>query len=106
MLNSLLAIYYKVIDKKLLKEYNKIWGRVSSLIGKEFNSEPVYGVIHKDIKTNMTSFEDKVNTIFQSKKVPKKNASYKCLSLIILNSVIRANKKYHQKTLLEVCKYD
>ena len=65
------TIYFKVSDKKLLKEYNKIWGRVSSLIGKEFNSEPVYGDIHKDIKTNITSFEDKVNTIFQSKKVPK-----------------------------------
>ena len=40
--------------------------------------------------------EDAVNTNFQGKKVTKENenASYKCLSLIMLDSVIRANKKY------------
>ena len=27
----------------MLKKYTKIWGRVGSLIGKEFDSEPVYG---------------------------------------------------------------
>ena len=38
--------------------------------------------------------------------MPKENASYKCLSLIILDSVIRANKKYYPQTLLEECKYE
>ena len=39
-------------------------------------------------------------------KIPKENPSYKCLSLIILDSVIRANKKYYPQTLLEDCKYE
>ena len=38
-------------------------------------------------------YEDGVNTNFQGKKVPKENASHKCLSLIMLDSVIRVNKK-------------
>ena len=46
-----------------------------------------------------------MNTIFQGKKVPKEDASYRCLSLIMLNSVIRVNKKYYPQTLLEECKY-
>ena len=46
-----------------------------------------------------------MNRNFQSKKVPKENASYKCLSLIMLDSVIRVNKKYYPKTFLEECKY-
>ena len=46
-----------------------------------------------------------MNTNFQGKKVPKENASYKCLSLITLDSVIRVNKKYYPQTLLEDCKY-
>ena len=50
-------------------------------------------------------YEDKVNTNFQGKEVPKENASYDCLSLIVLDSVIRVNKKYYPQTLLEVCKY-
>ena len=57
----------------------------------EFDSEPVYGDNDKYINTKITMYEDRVNTNFQGKKVPKENASYNCLSLIMLDSVIRAN---------------
>ena len=50
-------------------------------------------------------YEDRVNTNFQGKEVPKENASYKCLSLIVLESVTRVSKKYYPQTLLEECKY-
>ena len=50
-------------------------------------------------------FEDRVNINFQGKKVLKENASYKCLSLIMLDSFIRVNKKYYPQKLLEQCKY-
>ena len=36
----------------------------------------------------------------------KENASYKCLSLIMLDSVIRVNKKYYPQHFLEECKYE
>ena len=51
-------------------------------------------------------YEDRVNTNFQDKKVPKENTSYKCLSWIMLDSVIKANKKYYLQTLPEECKYE
>ena len=35
----------------------------------------------------------------------KENASYRCLRLIMLDSVIRANKKFYPQTLLDECKY-
>ena len=38
--------------------------------------------------------------------MPKENASYKCLSLIMLNSVVKIEKKYYPQTLLEKCKYE
>ena len=44
-------------------------------------------------------------TNFHDKKMPKENAPCKCLSIIKLNSVIKANKKYYPQTLLEECKY-
>ena len=72
----------------------------------KFDSEPVYGDNGKYIKTKIKSYEDKINTNFQVKKLPKENASYKCLSLIMLDSVIRANKKFYPQTLLEECKYE
>ena len=71
----------------------------------EFDSDPVYGDNDKYIKTKIKMYDDRVNTNFQGKKVPKENASYKYLSLIVLDSVIRVNKKYYPQTLLEECKY-
>ena len=52
------------------------------------------------------TYGDKVNTNLKGKKVPEENALYKCFSLIMLDSVIRANRKYHPQTLLEECKYE
>ena len=43
--------------------------------------------------------------ILKVKKIPNENTSSKCLSLIMLNFVIRVNKKHHPQTLLEECKY-
>ena len=50
-------------------------------------------------------YEDRGNTGFQGKEVPKEVASYKCLSLIVLDFVIRVSKNYYPQTLLEECKY-
>ena len=72
----------------------------------KFDSEPVYGDNDKYIKAKIKSYGDKVNTNFQVKKIPKENASYKCLSLIMLDSVIRLSKKCYPQTLLEECKYE
>ena len=46
-----------------------------------------------------------MNTDFQGKEVPKEDASYKCLSLIVLDFVIRVSKNYYPQTLMEECKY-
>ena len=96
---------FKVSDNKLLKKYKKIWEKVGNLLNIEVDSEPVYGDVDKHIKTKIKTYGDKVNTNFQGQKVPKENASYKCISLIMLDSVIRINKKYYPQTLLEECKY-
>ena len=44
-------------------------------------------------------------TNFHNKKIPKEKAPCKCLSIIMLDSVIKANKKYYPQTFLEECKY-
>ena len=44
------TMFFNAIDKKLLKNYTKIWGKISSLLNKEFDSEPVYGDCDKYIK--------------------------------------------------------
>ena len=61
----------------------------------EFDSESMYGDNNKYIKTKIKMYGDRANTNFQGKKVPIENTSYKWLSLIMLDSVIRVNKKYY-----------
>ena len=69
----------------------------------KFDSEPVYGDNDKHIKTKIKMYRVILNTNFQSNKVPKGNSSCKCFSLIMLDSVIKASKKYYLQTLLEEC---
>ena len=97
---------FKVNDKELSKKYTKIWNKISSLMNIEFDSQPIYGDNDKYIKTKIKSYGDKVKTNFQGKKIPIKNVSYKCLSLIMLASVIKISKKYYTQTLLEKSKYE
>ena len=37
--------------------------------------------------------------------MPKEKAPCNCLSIIMIDSIIKANKKYYPQTLLEECKY-
>ena len=97
---------FMVSDKKLLQRHTIIWEKRSSLVKKEFDSEPVYGDNDKYIKTKIKSYGDKINTNIQGKKIPKENTSYKSLSLIMLDSIIRVNKKHYPQTLLEEYKYE
>ena len=82
------AMSFKVIDKKLLKKYTEIWGKISSSIGKEFDSEPVDGDNDIYIKTKIKSHGDKVNTNFQGKEIPKESASYKSINQSNNQSII------------------
>ena len=37
--------------------------------------------------------------------MPKEKAPWKCISIILIDSVIKTSKKYYPQTLLEECKY-
>ena len=89
---------FKISDKQLLKKYNQIWKKVKNLLKIKFDSQPVYGDNDKYIKTKI-----KIQ-IFKT-KVYQKKASYKSLSIIMPDSVVKAKKKYYPQTHLEECKY-
>ena len=72
----------------------------------DFESKPVYGDDDgKYIRPKMKIYPGSVITNFLNKKIPKEKAPCKCLSIIILDSIIKANKKYYPQTLSEECKY-
>ena len=96
----------KINDKQLLKEYNQIWKKVEKLLKIKFNSEPVYGDNDQYIKTKIKIYAGNVITNFQGKKMIKEKAPCKCLLIIMVDSVIKAQKKYYPQTLLEECRYE
>ena len=72
----------------------------------EFYKKPVYGDNDKCIKTKIKIYSGSVNTNFQGKKMPKEKVPCKSLSIIMLDSAVKAKKKYYPQTLLEECKYE
>ena len=65
----------------------------------DFESKPVYGDDDKYIKTKMKIYAVSIITNFYNKKMPKEKAPCKCLSIIMLDSVTKAKKKYNTETL-------
>ena len=87
---------FRVNNKQLLKNYNKIWEKAEKLLNIDFESKPVYDD-DKYIKTKIKIYAGSIVTNFPNKKIPKEKSSCRCLSIIILDSVIKANKKYCPK---------
>ena len=71
----------------------------------DFESKPVYNDDDKYIKTKIKTYEKSIITNFHNKKTPKEKAPCKCLSITMIDSVIKAYKKYYSPWLLEECKY-
>ena len=98
---------FNVTANKLLKNYSKIWEKISNLLDKEFDREPVYRNNDKYTWAKIKQYKDKIHTNFQGKKISNENESYnKSLSLIMLESVIKMGKKHYPQTVLEECKYE
>ena len=99
------TMLFRVKDKQLLKNFSKIWEKIEKLMKIDFESKPVYRNDNKYIKTRIKTYEKSLITNFHNKVMPKEKVSCKYLSIIMIGSVIKANKKYYPQTLLEESKY-
>ena len=78
-------------------------GKVKNSLKKEFDSEPVYD--EKYLKAKIKSYNDKINTNFPDNKIPGKDSQFICLSVMLTDSVFRADEIYYHQVLLEDCIY-
>ena len=95
-------------NNEFLERYNAIWEKISDLVNKKFNSDPIYN--NKYINTKIRSYNNDIITNFcnidnKNDKLPEKSKPYKCVSLISLDSTIKFNKKYYPQTLSQECVY-
>ena len=84
--------------------------KIEKLMKIDFNTKTTYGDDdNKYIKTKMKTYKDSITTNLYNKngseKTPEEKVPHKCLSIIILDSIIYANEKYHPQIFLEECKY-
>ena len=99
------AVSLMVKYKQLFKKFNKIWEKTERLMRINFDSKPFYGNDdgNKHIKKKIKKKIIRKNV--PKEKEPKEKEQYKCLSIIILDSVLKAYEKYHPQTYLEECRY-
>ena len=95
-------------NNEFLERYTAIWEKISDLVNKKFDSDPIY--INKYINTKIRSYNNDIKTNFRNidnknDKLPEQNKLYKCVSLISLDSIIKINKKYYPQTLSQECVY-
>ena len=69
--NTTLSFRVNNNNKKLLKNYNKIWETVENLLKIYFESKAVYGDDDKYIKTKIKKYADRMITNFHNKKCQK-----------------------------------
>ena len=96
---------FRVNNKQFLKSHNNIWEKVEKLMRIDFESKVVYGDDDKYVKIKIKADAGSMITNFHNKKMSKEKASCKCLSIIMIDSDVNANKKYYSQTFLEECKY-
>ena len=67
------------------------------------DSKPVCN--YKCIKTKIRIYNDKINTNFYDNKRLKDNECCTCLSVILLDSLLKIDNDYYPQIILEECKY-
>ena len=95
-------------NNEFLERYTAIWEKISDLVNKKFDSDPVCN--NKYINTKIRSYNNDIKTNFRNidnknNKLPEKNKPFNCVSLISLDSTIKINKKCYPQTLLQECIY-
>ena len=80
-------------------------GKIEKLTKIDFESKPVYGDNDKYTKIKIKIYAGSMITNFYNKEMTKEKTPCKCLSIIMLDSVIKANKNFYPQTLSEECKY-
>ena len=89
-----------VFDKDILDKYNEVWNKIKDVLKKQFNSELIYEVNDKYVRTKI----DLHNTPFPNKN-KYKNKCYAWTSVLLLKSIVNINNNYYLVVFSNECKY-
>ena len=86
---------FLIKDDEVWDKYDKIWDVIKDKLGIKFHSEPVYE--YKYLEANVIKFDGVIKTKFWGNDMPKENMHYTCIACIIIDSVLRIDKKIIRK---------
>ena len=89
--------------KKHVFKYNEIWDKIKETLNIKFYSMSVYD--KKSIKAKVRKFNGVIKTNFLGDKILKESMLYTCIACIIIDSVMRKEKKNYPQVYLEECKH-
>ena len=85
-----------------MQTYNKVWDKISNIMLKGFDSEPVY--TEKYLKNKIKSYDGKMKTNFHDKGVLKEGPHCVCSSVPLIDSFFKIGKNFYPQVYLEECK--
>ena len=94
---------FLIKDDKVWEKYKQIWDVIKNKLSIKFHSKPIYE--RKYLKTKVREFDRVIKTNFLCNEVLKENMHYTCIACIIIDSVMKIDKKNHPQVYLEECKY-
>ena len=85
------------------EKYEEIWNVIKNKLNIKFHSQPIYK--NKYLKTKVRELDSSIKTNFLGNNLPKENTYYTCIACIIVDSVLKINKKNYPQFYLEECKH-
>ena len=94
---------FLIKDDEVWEKYEEIWNVIKNKLGIKFHSEPIYE--QKYLKAKVREFDGNIKTNFLGNGIPKENMHYTYIACIIIDSVMKINKKNYPQVYLEESKY-
>ena len=107
-------MYFLTYNNEFLERYVTIWEKISDLINKKIDSNPVYDnkyintkirSYNNVIKTNFRDIDNKDNKLLEKKQTVCHVTNNRMHVINIVRFFIEINKKYYPQTLLQECIY-
>ena len=97
------TLSFVIKDDYVLGKYNEIWHKIKETLNIKFHCMRIYD--EKYIKAKVREFNAAIKTDFLGDKIPKENTHYTCIACIIIDSIMRMEKKNYPQVYLEECKH-
>ena len=94
---------FLIKNSEVWEKYEGIWNVIKNKLNIKFHSQPIYE--NKYLKTKVREFHGNIKTNFLGNNLLKENTYYTCIARIIVNSVMKMNKKNYPQAYFEECKY-